>query len=81
MMLFHILMSVSDHELMLDNFLLRSSVRWTDESGSRDSYLDEKDMNCKNKAELFQKGAAVMKLKAMVAFPGGAVHKWAGHGI
>ena len=26
MMLFHILMSVSDHELMLDNFLLRSSV-------------------------------------------------------
>ena len=37
-------------------------------------------MNCKNKAELFQKGAAVMKLKAMMAFPG-AVHKWAGHGI
>ena len=27
MMLFHILMSVSDHELMLDNFLLRSSVK------------------------------------------------------
>ena len=26
MMLFHILMSVSDHELMLDYFLLRSSV-------------------------------------------------------
>ena len=26
MMLFHILMSVSDHELMLDNFLLRSNV-------------------------------------------------------
>ena len=26
MMLFHILMSISDHELMLDNFLLRSSV-------------------------------------------------------
>ena len=26
MMLFHILMSVSDHDLMLDNFLLRSSV-------------------------------------------------------
>ena len=26
MMLFHILMSVSDHELMLDNFLLTSSV-------------------------------------------------------
>ena len=28
MMLFYILMSVSDHELMLDNFLLRSSVYW-----------------------------------------------------
>ena len=27
MMLFHILMSVSDHELMLDNFLLTASVR------------------------------------------------------
>ena len=26
MMLFHILMSVSDHELMLDNFLLTASV-------------------------------------------------------
>ena len=26
MMLFHIMMSVSDHEIMLDNFLLRSSV-------------------------------------------------------
>ena len=28
MMLFHILMSVSDYELMLDNFLLRSSVNY-----------------------------------------------------
>ena len=26
MMLFHILMSISDHELMLDNFLITSSV-------------------------------------------------------
>ena len=34
MMLFHILMSVSDHELMLDNFLLRSSVSREDAANS-----------------------------------------------